>query len=208
MADHLPGIPHCNSTGAVLQVLLLNSNSNKQKLAEIANHVEIGGRAAGLTIEIQPLMDFSPKTLQASLTTTDGLFVSRRLIPDGKSAELFLEALSCPLWIVSKGSEIREMAVLVGNPMRNRHLITYTKMLSHRIQQPITGLIREEDLAITPQGESSVLAWKFIPSLASVDVSAALRQLNTGLLFISRLNAAMLRELAYNCVICPDTGNA
>ena len=194
--------------GAILQVLLLDSNNDQQKLDEITNHVEIGGRAAGLTIEIQPVLDFSPKTLRKNIGATDGLFAPRRLIPDGKSVAPFLEALSCPLWIVSKSSELHEMIVLVENSSRDNQLITYTTTLSQRIQQPITGLITEGEFAITSASQLSTFTWKSIPSLSSVDVFTALRQLNAGLLFISPVHAGMLKDLPCNCVIFPEAGNA
>jgi hypothetical protein len=194
--------------GAPLQALLVDSNSDKESLKQRAAQIKTGARAAGVAIETHLVADFSVDSLKKSITTIDGLFVPHRLIPDGESAARFLEALSCPLWIASKEPEIREMAVLINDPIKDERLISYTKVLAHRFQQSIKAFIKQSDNNPTPKSETSTLTWVSLPTLSLDDVNSALTHLNAGLLFISVSNADMTGELPCNFVIYPETLDA
>jgi len=194
--------------GAPLQVLLIDSNNDEETLEQQAANVETGGRAAGVVIETNRLKNFSVDTIKENITAIDGLFIPHRLIPDGESAMRFLEALSCPLWITSREPEIREMAVLVNDPIKDERLISYTKNLAHRFQQPIKALIKTGENNPTPLSETSTLTWVSLPTLSLVDIISALNHLNAGLLFISASNLSMTGKLPCNFVIYPDVPDA
>jgi len=194
--------------GAPLQALLVDSNDDEKSLKQRADQIKTGARAAGVAIETHLVSDFSVDSLKKSITAIDGLFVPRRLIPDGESAARFLEALSCPLWIASKEPEIREMAVLINDPIKDERLISYTKVLAHRFQQSIKAFIKQSDNNPTPKSETSTLIWVSLPTLSIDDVTSALTHLNAGLFFISVSNADMTGELPCNFVIYPETLDA
>jgi hypothetical protein len=194
--------------GAPLQVLLINSGNTEDTLEERAAHVETGGRAAGVTIETHLLGDFSIADLKEHTTAIDGLFVPQRLISDGESATVFLETVSCPLWIASREPDLHEMAVLVSDLVKENYLLTYTKMLAQRLQQSLTGLINESELDEAQKNEPPPFNWIPYHALTLVEITSVINQLQAGLLFISASNTFPVTRFPYNCVICPDWQDA
>jgi hypothetical protein len=195
--------------GAPLQVLLIgNSQKNKVSLAQWAAQLETGGRAAGVTIETRLLMGFSMDALKDTITSIDGLFAPRHFVPDGKTAELFLGTFSCPLWIVSQGSDFREMAILVDNFIKDNHMIADIKTLSRRLQQSLSGLIAERNFASTPKNDSPAFTWIPLSTLSQANIISSLKKHDIGLLFISAANAYLVNKLPCNCVIFPGKENA
>ncbi|MBE0672741.1 MAG: hypothetical protein IH588_19360 [Anaerolineales bacterium] len=195
--------------GAPLHVLLIGSTKkDKVSLAQWAAQLETGGRAAGVTIETSLLMDFSMDILKDTITSIDGLFAPHHFVPDGKTVELFLDAFSCPLWIVSQESNFREMAILVDNLIKDSHMIADVKTLSHRLQQSLSGLIAEKNLASTPKNDSPTFTWLPLSSLSRANIISSLKKHNIDLLFISAANAYVVNKLPCNCVIFPGKGNA
>lgn len=193
-----------NRLGAPLQVLIIDSDQDRAKLAQRAAHVEIGGRAAGVATETHLLMDYSMDALKESITVIDGLFLPQRLIPDGDAVASYLKAFSCPLWIVSKELEIKEMAVLVSDPAEEIQLITYTKTLSHRLQQPLTLLIPKDKVETESANRLQDLKCHALPSLTQTTINQELDNLQIGLLFISAVRTNMVHKLPCNCVVCPN----
>ena len=187
--------------GAPLQVLL-GASTNKATLVQRAAQVEIGGRAARVAIGTRLVADFSLDTLLENTTSIDGLFVPRRLVPDGKTAVRFLETLSCPLWIVSRGPEIHKMAVLVTDPLVDEKLLHYISTLSHRLQQSLTGLIQAEKVASMSQNDLE-LGWEPIPNFSSHEISTTVDQLDVDLLFVPASKASLIDHLTSNCVVFP-----
>lgn len=187
--------------GAPLQVLL-GASTNKATLVQRAAQVEIGGRAARVVIGTRLVADFSLDTLLENTNSMDGLFIPRRLLPDGETAVRFLEALSCPLWIVSRGPEIHKMAVLATDLVVDEKLIHYTSTLSHRLQQSLTGFIQAEKLALMFQNDLE-LDWESIPNFSSDEISSTVDQLDVDLLFVPASKASLIDNLTSNCVIFP-----
>ena len=192
-----------NRLGAPLQALIIDPDQNQAKLAQRAAHVEVGGRAAGVTIETRLLMNFSLDVLEESITAIDGLFLPQRLIPDGETAASYLEAFSCPLWIVSKESEIKEIAVLLNDPAEDSSLISYTKILSHRLQQSLTLILPSDKIQSEPAIELQDLKWFALSKFSQSGVNQELENLHIDLLFISATYASMINELSCNCVVYP-----
>ncbi len=187
--------------GAPLQVLL-GASTNREALVQRAAQVEIGGRAARVAIRTRLVADFSLEVLVESTSAIDGLFISRHLVPDGEIAARFLEALSCPLWIVSRGPEIYKMAVLVSDLVADEKLIHYTTTLSHRLQQSLIGLVQDEELAPIFQKDMD-LNWKLLPNFSSREVASTIDQLDVDLFFVSASNALLIDNLTSNCVVFP-----
>jgi len=194
--------------GAPLQVLLIDLNNDEETLEQRAAYVETGGRAAGVSIQTRLLADFSMDILKEETSAIDGLFIPHRLIPDGEAAARFLEALSCPLWIASREPEIREMAVLINDPIKDEKLISYTKTLAHRFQQPLKALIETGKNNPVPKSETSTLTWISLPTFSLDDVTSTLTYINAGLLFISASNAFLTGKLPCNFVIYPEIPDA
>lgn len=193
--------------GAPLQAFFIDSGSDKATLSQRAAQVEISGRAAGVTTTSHLLPDFSVDTLREYLPATDGLFLPAHLTPVREVVARFLEAVSCPLWIVSKVSEIpeiNEMAVWVNDPVRDLPLINYSKAVSHRLQQSLTGLIEESKLSLIPDSETPTFKWRTLPSLRLAEILPMLKKLNTDLLFISAANLLVPDKLPCNLVIYPE----
>ena len=187
--------------GAPLQVLL-GASTNREALVQRAAQVEIGGRAARVAIRTRLVADFSLDVLIEHTSAIDGLFISRRLIPDGETAARFLEALSCPLWIVSRGPEIHKMAVLIRDLIADEKLIHYTTTLSHRLQQSLIGLVQDEELAPIFQKDMD-FNWKRLSNFSSREVTSTIGQLDVDLFFFSVSNALLIDDLTSNCVVFP-----
>ena len=187
--------------GAPLLVLLVNSGTDKKALAQRAKQVEVGARAAGVAVETRLMTEFSIETLVASTSALDGLFVPRRLVPDGETVARFLEALSCPLWIVSKDTETYEMAVLVDDFSADEWLIRYTTALAYRTQQTLTGFIRESELNLAPKTDA--IQWVPLGDVSLVEINAAMKPLDISLLFIPHAHISLMERLSMNCVALP-----
>ena len=188
--------------GAPLLVLLADPAADSKTLAQRATQIEVGGRAAGVAIGTRLVADFSVGVVTQNASGSDGLFVPRRLIPNGKTARRYLEAYSRPLWIVSKESEMHKMAVLVDDLIVNESLVSYTITLSRRIQQSLTGLVRENDPASIPKSNASI-AWVSLPALTPAEITAAIQQLEADLLFVPASGVSLVNELSINCVVYP-----
>jgi hypothetical protein len=193
--------------GAPLLVLLADSASDKKMLAERAAQVEVGGHAARVAIESHLVTDFSVDTVIENNIKSNGLFAPRRLIPDEKTARRFLEAFSCPLWIVSNESEMHGLSILVGEPDSDAALIHYVTALAKRIQQPLTGLIPESELASISEADTDV-NWLSLAAFSSVEIDAALNQLGSSLLFVPVSSLSLTEGLSVNYVICPPLQDA
>lgn len=193
--------------GAPLLVLLADSASNKKMLAKRAAQVEVGGHAARVAIESHLVTDFSVETVMKKKNNCDGLFAPQHLIPDENTARNFLEALSCPLWIVSNESEMHGLSILVGNPASDVALVHYVSVLAKRIQQPLTGLVRESELASISKAITDI-NWLSLPVFSSVEINASLKQLGVGLLFMSVSSLSLAAGLSVNYVICPQLQDA
>ena len=187
--------------GAPLQALLGDS-ANRESLVQSAAQVEIGGRAAGVVIGTRLVTDFSLDNLIENTDSIDGLFIPHRFVPDEKTAARFLEALSCPLWIVSHGPEIHKMATLISDLVADEKLIHYSMTLAHRLQQALIGLVQAKELASKSQSDLE-LEWEPIPNFSSREINATINQLDVNLFFVSASNASLIEDLASNCVIFP-----
>ena len=194
--------------GAPLQVFHIDSNNDREALALRAAHVETGGHAAGVAIETHLLSDYSLDTLKENITAIDGFFIPQRLITDGETVALYLDAFSCPLWIVSKETKLEDAVVLVNDPTRDTQLISYVKTLSSRLQQSLTALVLDEKFEATLKLKSSGLKWMALPTFSKDAITHALERLQARLLFISSLNISMIGDLPGNHVICPNRENA
>lgn len=190
--------------GAPLQVLFNDSISNEETPEQRAAHVETGGRAADVVIESRVLPDLSVDTLKQNITVVDGLFVPRTLVPDGATASRFLEAFSCPLWIVSAKSEIAEMAVLVKSLAKDDHLIVHIKTLSQRLHQSLTGFVPRAELDLARGSDLAALTWVPLPSFTVPDITSALELFRVGLLFVPASSVDLMVQLSCNCVVYPD----
>jgi hypothetical protein len=188
--------------GAPLQVLMVISNGDTNTLAKRAAQVEVGGHAAGVAIGTQLIADFSIDSVVEASGRGNGLFVPSRLIPDEKTARGFLEALSCPLWLVSKEAETNGMAMLVGDPVAEETMINYAIALSNRTQQSLNGFILEDEFAHVKKANSD-LAWQRLPNFSPPTVSTVLKQVDVSLLILPLIRFSLSDELSFNCVIYP-----
>lgn len=186
--------------GAPLQVLILTSDSDKNMLANRAAQVEVGGHAAGVAIGTQFISEFSIGNVLESSGDSNGLFVPRGLVPDEKTARDFLETLSCPLWLVSKELETNGIVILVDTYVVQESLINYAVALSQRIQQPLTGLILEGELASISMADSDI-NWHLLPDFSLSTITAALNQVNASLIILPVTSFALSDMLSLNCVI-------
>jgi hypothetical protein len=187
--------------GAPLQALLGDS-TDRETLIQSAAQVEIGGRAAGVVIRTHLVADFSLDSLIENTNAIDGLFIPHRFIPDGKTAARFLEALSCPLWIVSQGPEIHKMAVLVSDLVADEKLIHYTTTLAHRLQQALVGLVQAGKLASISHSNLD-LEWEPLLNFSSREIASTINQLGVDLFFVSASKAPLIDDLSSNCMVFP-----
>jgi hypothetical protein len=196
--------------GAPLQVLHIDPSNDGEAIALRAAHVETGGRAAGVAIETHLLSDFSLDTLKENITAIDGLFTPQRLVADGETVSLFLDAFSCPLWSVSTESKLDDasVAVLVNDPKQDVPLISYAKSLSQRLQQSLTAFVQDDQFEATLDPELSGLKWMALPVFSSENIAQALERLQVGLLIASSSNTSLIGGLSGNFVICPKRQDA
>jgi len=188
--------------GAPLSVLLVDGTDDKDALVKRAAQIEIGGRAAGVAIETKMITGISIKVVVANSINSDGLFIPRSLTSDRLAARKLLQASSCPVWIVSKEAEMHGMAVLVDDPVVDDALIHYAAILSHRIQQPLTGLIREGELEKLNKSDTAI-HWFPLPDFSPAGITTALNQLDIDLCFLPNSKISQIDELGINCVVIP-----
>ena len=188
--------------GAPLLVLLVDSTTDKKILAQRATQVEVGGRAAGVVIGTRIVVDFSVNLVMENVAASDGLFVPRRLVPDGRTALRFLEALSCPIWVVSREAKTHKLAVLVNDLVTNAKLFSFTQALSNRLQHSLTGLISEAKLSSVSRDEA-ISTWIPLPDNSAREITTALDQNDIDILFVPISRSALIKDLSSNCVLCP-----
>lgn len=188
--------------GAPLQVLMVSADSDKNMLAKRAAQVEVGGHAAGVAIGTRLIGETSVDAVAEASGNTNGLFAPRRLIPDEKTARRFLEALSCPLWLVSKESETNGVTMLVDDPDAQEILVNYAAALSHRIQQPLIGLVLEGTFVRLPKTDTN-FEWHPLPEFSIDALSTTLSQVNTSLFILPVSHFSFIDGLSLNCVIYP-----
>lgn len=193
--------------GAPLRVLLTESSSDENDHAQRAAQVKVGGRAAGVSVETRLLTDFSVNTVAENCSNTNGLFIPRRLIPDEKAARRFLQAISCPLWIVSMESAMEGMAVLRGESSLEQSLTDYALALSGRIQLPLTGLVHRDQHSLISKSYPDI-PWQSLPDLTSIEITTVLKRVKASLLFLSISLFSLTVETPVNCVIFPEGQDA
>jgi len=194
--------------GAPLQVLHVRSKEETEALKDLAVHVATGAHAAGVDVETHLLADFSMDTLRKNITSIDGLFLPPRLIPDGETASLFLEAFSCPLWVVPFEAQLMDVGVLINNPGKESHLISYAKTLSNRLEQSFIALVPDEQFDSTLKPELSGIRWKSLQEFSTQQINEVLQQLQIGLLLIPESNIILSKNLNCNLVIHPKAKDA
>lgn len=188
--------------GAPLQVLLLDSKTDPQTVAQRANQLGIGGRAAGVVLETRVVPDFSIDTILGNTGTLNGLFLPNHLLPDDQTGVGLLEVLSCPLWIVSKEPKTRQMAVLVENPTDDEDLIGYAVLLSQRMNESLTGFFPDDhDSPALKNGTQ--MAWIPLQDFSLPVIASALDQIHADLLFMGSSRFSLARGLSCTCVVCP-----
>jgi len=188
--------------GAPLQALMVTSGNDRNLIAKRAAQVEVGGHAAGVAIGTRLIEETSVHAVAEVSGNTNGLFAPRRLIPDEKTARRFLEALSCPLWLVSKESETNGVTMLVDDPVAQETLINYAAALSHRIQQPLIGLVLESAFTLIPKVDTD-FEWHPLPEFSIDTLSKTLNQVNTSLFILPVSHFSLADGLSLNCVIYP-----
>jgi len=188
--------------GAPLSVLLVDPTTDQKILARRAAQVEVGGRAAGLAIETRLVKNFSVSVVMENTSNIDGFFVPHRLVPNGKTVLGYLEALSCPIWIVAHEAKTHKMAVLVSDLTVDEKLISFTAALSLRLQQSLTGLVKEGLPNITTQ-INSVSAWIQLPGFSHNEIASALDQHGIDLLFVPASRASLIDTASFNCALFP-----
>jgi hypothetical protein len=193
--------------GAPLRVLIFDTDGNRDKLAENAEQVEVGGRAAGVTVITHLLPDFSVAYFGENGLESNGLFIPRRLISDEKTARLYLDTVACPLWIVSKESKLRGIAVLVRDFAADRALIDYTTNLANRIKRPLTGFIRKSEFDRLSE-TSTDITWFPLSDFSQAGIGSVVNRIGDSLLFLLAPSFSLVKGFAVNCVLFPDTSDA
>ena len=194
--------------GAPLQVLHVKSEEETEALKDLAVHVATGAHAAGVDVETRLLADFSMDSLKKNITSVDGLFLPPRLLPDGKAASLFLEAFSCPLWVVPFEAQPLDLGVLVNDPLKESHLISYAKTLSNRLEQSFIAFVLDEQFDSTLRPELSGIKWKSLQEFSPSQINEALEQLKISLLLLPESNILLSKNLNCNLVIHPRAKDA
>lgn len=186
--------------GAPLLALIVNSSGDNQIPAQNAAQIEISGRAACVEIETHILKEYSMEYVAALSMDSDGIFIPRRLIASNRAAKRYLEALPCPLWIVSKGSEVHEMALLVNDYQADERLIQNTITLARRTELPLTGIIKTEEMIQTSENQAFI-TWISLPDLSLEKITWVLKQQDINLLFVPVSALSIAVALSINCVI-------
>lgn len=188
--------------GAPLLGLLVDPATDWERLSRWASQVEVGGRAAELSIDIRFVTDSSLEIIIENTRGSNGLFVPRRLVPDGETAARFLEALACPLWVVSREATLGKVVMLVQDPAGDESMIAYTKSLSLRTQQSLIGFVRPDDIELARESDS-LISWYSLTDFSQERILVAVADHEASLLFLPRSDLAMLEASSVNCVIFP-----
>lgn len=193
--------------GAPLRALLTESSTDKKAHVQRATQVEVGARAAGVAVESRLITKFSVTDVVENSNNSDGLFVPRHLILDEETARRFLEALSCPLWLVSIESEMSGVAVLIGDPASDETLFRYATTLSNRIQLPLTGFVHNNEHPLISKSNPDI-PWQVLSDWTPAEIAVALKQVKASLLFLSVSHFSLTDKLPINCVVYPVAKDA
>lgn len=188
--------------GAPLLVLLDEPAIDSAMIAQRATQVEVGGRAAGLVIRTRLVTDFTVDTVAEYAAGNNGLIVPRHLIQEEKVPLLFLETLSCPLWVVTMESEMRNLATLVNNPATDKHLVDYSASLAQRLQESLVGLASQSNIDSLSQIYTT-LPWHQLPDFSPAKIAEVLDRLDIDILFLPFSHLSLATELPISCVIHP-----
>jgi len=194
--------------GAPLQVLHTRSEEETETLKDLAVHVATGAHAAGVDVETRLLADFSMDSLKKNITSVDGLFLPPRLLPDREAVSLFLEAFSCPLWIVSLESQPTDLAVLINDPLKDTYLMSYARTLSIRLEESLIAFVLDEQFESTLKPELSGIKWKSLQEFSPSQINEALEQLQISLLLLPESSISLSKNLNCNYVIHPKAKDA
>ncbi len=189
--------------GAPLLVLLTDSEINIETPAQRAAQVEIGGRAARLTIETRIITDFSPETITSNTREVNGLFVPRRLVAAGNAIPRLLETLSCPLWIVSEDTETRRIAVLVNDLEKDADLIAYASLVAQRMGESLTYLVAGDRPPPLSESRPSP-TWISLREFSQPVVISTLDRSQTDLLILRPANYSLVDGSSCSCVVYPS----
>ena len=187
--------------GAPLQVLLLDSK-DPELVAQNAMQLQTAARAAGVPLETQVVEDFSTESVFRSAAAINGLFLPHGLLPDADAAMRFLEALSCPLWIVADELRTRQMVVLVENLTGDEDLIAYAVILSQRMSETLTALTLNEEASQKLQSNPDI-SWMPLQEFSEARIVSALDQLHADLLCIKQANFSLAHGLGRTYLIYP-----
>jgi len=144
--------------------------------------------------------------MESSLDS-NGFFMPQSLVLDEKIALRYLELIPCPLWIISKESELQRTVLLVSDLAADAALIDLTTNLANRIKRPLTGFIRESEINLLPES-SAEITWLPLTDFSPIGIEASINRLGESLLFLSARNFPLVRWLHMNCVFYPNASGA
>jgi hypothetical protein len=94
------------------------------------------------------------------------------------------------------------MTVLVNDMRTDANLLHYAKTLAHRLRQTLKGIIKESELAPSPE-ENGAVSWIALPDLSLPALTSVLNQTESSLVFMPASIISLLPDLLFNCVIYP-----
>jgi len=101
-------------SGADLLGLIVSNDHPSELVQDILHRFETGARAAGVTVKIRNSPSFESVKWDRLTMEMDGVFVSRSGLGDMEHFQQLIERISCPLWIISKQRNIRQMLGVIA----------------------------------------------------------------------------------------------
>jgi len=198
--------------GSLLAISLANSN-NRESSAERILKMGVGARAAGLMLRTRTIHELTAKAVAAQAGGSEALLLPKDLFRDLALAPAQVEALACPVWLISHEHEIRRLGVVLNDPVIVKGALHYASTLAFRLNQPLICLTTAPSPAKYPRTLKNVdFKWNVLNDLSVRAIHQQVSEKDIDLVLFNTtqtpLSYDFARKTTVNLVLCPGGGGA
>jgi hypothetical protein len=195
---------------SLLAISLANSN-NRESSAERILKMGVGARAAGLTLRTGTIHELTVEAIEAQARGSGALLLPKDLFRAAGLVPALVEALACPVWLISREHEIRRLGVVLNGPASAGGALHYASTLAFRWNQPLICLTSEAGLSKYPRTIKSVdLKWKVLGDLSAPAIQQQVSEKHIDLVLFNTSQTLLSHEFARattaSLVLCPGGG--
>ncbi len=205
MAFHVAARLHAS----LLAISLAKSN-NRESSAERILKMGVGARAAGLMLRTGTIHELTAEAVAAQAGGSGALLLPKDLFQDMALAPAQVEALACPVWLISHEHEIRRLGVVVNDAVSVKGALHYASTLALRLNQPLICLTNAAGPAKLPRTLKNVdLKWDVLNDLSVQAIHQQVSAKDIDLVLFNTtqtpLSYDFARRTPVNLVLCPGS---